>query len=192
MSRAGDDAGSLFDDYGHGASYADDASDWRPHAHEEASELPRGLQDDRLSIVDGPTKEPNGNRPTWQESERQVSDDLDWADFTDQKSFLNGKEVTRGTPGSTRPDSYSAQFRISVDVKNYDIATSDGRSRLVKNVVGQMKDRAPHLPANTRQGVVIDTRGQTFRPEALDRLRARLVKGGGGMVNADDIVFLTE
>ncbi len=77
-------------------------------------------------------------------------------------------------------------------MKNYDIATSDGRSRLVKNVVGQMKDRAPHLPANTRQGVVIDTRGQTFRPEALDRLRARLVKGGGGMVNADDIVFLTE
>lgn len=132
------------------------------------------------------------DRPTWQESEQRVSHDLDWADFSDQRSFLDKKDVTRGTPGSTRPDSFSEQFRMSVDVKNYDISTSQGRSRFVERIVQQVTKRAPHLPNGTRQGVVIDAQGQAISETTLAKLRDQIVRQAGGLIDRDNIVFLTE
>jgi hypothetical protein len=133
-----------------------------------------------------------GSRPTWQESERRVSDDLDWADFDDQRSFQNGKDVDRGAPGSTRPDNYSESYKLSVDVKNYDLVTSQGRSSFIKKTVEQMKSRAPHLPDGTRQGLAIDVRGQNLPEEILNDIRDRIVRKADGMTAPDDIVFITE
>jgi hypothetical protein len=127
-------------------------------------------------------------RPTWQESERDVSDDLTGTDFTNQRSFLDGKQVPRGTPGSTRPDNHSRMYRLSVDVKNYDIQTSAGRSRLVKNVLDQVRERARHLPHGTRQGVVLDFRGQQVDTHVVERIEGRIVHGSDGLIMHDDIV----
>lgn len=121
-----------------------------------------------------------------------MSRDLDWADFSDQRSFLDKKDVTRGIPGGTRPDNFSEKFRLSVDVKNYDISTSRGRSSFAEKVVQQMTKRAPHLPDGIRQGVVIDARGQAVSEETLTKLRTQIVRKADGLVDPDNIVFLME
>jgi hypothetical protein len=84
------------------------------------------------------------------------------------------------------------KLRLSVDVKNYGLETARKESDLVENVVEQMTSRAPHLPKGSRQGVVIDVRGQAVTPNQMAALRARLVLEADGLVAADDIVFKTE
>jgi hypothetical protein len=154
---------------------------------EELSEFDDGYQ---IKSDRGRVQDPD--RPTWQESERRATGDLGPVDFTDQRSFIGGKEVSRGSPGSTRPDNYSETHRLSVDVKNYEIGTIDGRTRLVNNVVRQMTQRVAHLPKGTRQGLVIDARGQTLTADQMTALRARIVRMSSDLVAPDDIVFVTE
>lgn len=54
------------------------------------------------------------SRPTWRQSELDAA--TDFPGYADQKSFINGKEVSYGTKGSVRPDYYKEGF--SVDTKN--------------------------------------------------------------------------
>jgi hypothetical protein len=79
-----------------------------------------------------------------------------------------------------------------VDVKDYEIETIEGQTRLVKNVVRQMSKRAANLPKGSRQGLVIDARGQTVTQNQMASLRARIVRVSNGLVAADDIVFIME
>ena len=81
---------------------------------------------------------------------------------------------------------------MSVDVKNYEIETIEGQTRLVKNVIRQITKRAANLPKGSRQGLVIDARGQTVTPNQMAALRARIVRVSSGLVAPDDIVFVTE
>jgi hypothetical protein len=188
------DSVKLFDDYGEGG---EDAS------YKDEDEAPGALHEDdaRPEFDDGygtktehqlALERTDPRRPLWQESELKTSGDLDWADFRGQRSFGGGKEVRRGAAGSTRPDNYSESLRMSVDVKNYEIVTREGRAKLVKDIVQQMAKRARHLPKGSRQGVVIDVRGQGVSASKLTELRARIVRDAGGRVAPDDIVFLTE
>jgi hypothetical protein len=109
------------------AAMFDEFSSPERHRSANASRRPGVEEDEELSEFDdgyqikSDRATQNPHRPTWQESEQHVTDDLDWADFNDQRSFVKGKEVPRGTRGSTRPDNYSETFRLSVDVKNHGI-----------------------------------------------------------------------
>jgi hypothetical protein len=186
-----EEPGNLFDDYGEeeAASYKDDPPG-TSHEDDVRPEFADGYgtkTEHQLAL-----EHQDPARPTWQESELKTSGDLDWADFTGQRSFGRGKEVRRGMAGSTRPDGYSQLFRLSIEVKNYGIKSARAETGLVQKIIGQMAERAPHLPKGSRQGVVIDVRGQRVPSSRLTALRARIVRDAGGLVAPDDIVFLTE
>ncbi len=184
-----EEPGSLFDSYGEEACYKDDP----PGTSHEDDPRPEfadgyGTKTERQLALE----HQDPTRPTWQESEWQTNKDLDWADFTGQRTFGRGQDVRHGMAGSTRPDGYSQLFRLSVEVKNYGIKSRKAETGLVQKIIGQMAERAPHLPKGSRQGVVIDVRGQRFPASRLTALRARIVRDAGGLVAPDDIVFLTE
>jgi hypothetical protein len=184
----GEEIAAMFDEFSSPERHRSANASRRPAVEddEESSEFDDGYQIKSDRVAQNP------NRPTWRESEQHSTEDLDWADFNDQRSFVKGKEVPRGTRGSTRPDNYSEKFRLSVDVKNYGIETAQGQSDLVDNIVEQMAERAPDLPRGSRQGVVIDVRGQTVTANQMAALRARIVLEADGLVAPNDIVFKTE
>jgi filamentous hemagglutinin len=77
-------------------------------------------------------------------------------------SYLNGREVPYGTPGSTRPDFVLRNGTAAYEVKNYDIANNS--YGLIRDVSRQAVERAQHLPPGMRQEIIIDVRGQTVSP----------------------------
>jgi len=98
----------------------------------------------------------------------------------------------RHREGGVRPDNYSDRLKVAVEVKNYDISTPAGRRSLVAKIAQQVRQRSAHLPPGARQTVVIDVRGQAIPPTQLETLRQSVHGAGGGLVQLDDIVFLTE
>jgi len=124
------------------------------------------------------------SRPSWRQSEIDV--EKDFPDYNAQKSFKDGKEVPYGEKGSSRPDLY--QTGHSIEVKNYKITTSSGRSRLVNNVSKQVEKRLSDLPNGTKQSVIIDIRGQNVSDEILDELYGKIMNKTNGKV---DIRFKT-
>jgi uncharacterized protein YnzC (UPF0291/DUF896 family) len=106
-------------------------------------------------------------RPSWRQSEIDVAKRNQG--YSEQKSFKGGKEVRYGTKGSTRPDLYKDGH--SIEVKNYKIDNSLGKSRLKSELVRQYKDRVKNLPPNTKQTTIIDTRGQNISPKDLKELK---------------------
>ena len=127
-------------------------------------------------------------RPSWRQSEIDVTAPLEQQGFRTQISFKDGVEVPYGTKGSTRPEAY--REGLSVEVKNYNVATSQGRSNLVRNVSKQAQHRAQNLPANTAQQVNIDVRGQTVTRTQLNETIERMVERSNGALRAEDINIL--
>ena len=103
-------------------------------------------------------------------------------------SFKGGKEVPYGTKDSVRPEYY--KHGTSVEVKNYNLQTSQGRNNLVRNVTKQAKKRGSELPKDTRQLVKIDVRGQNIPRETLSQVRNRIVKNSDKTLRQEDIEFL--
>lgn len=130
---------------------------------------------------------PGGERPSWRQSEADTYDEYRDQGYGEQRSFKDGEEVPYGTKGSSRPELYSEGS--SIEVKNYDVESSQGRSNLVRNVGDQAAQRGANLPAGTTQRVLVDVRGQNVAPEALDALAERIAKRSGGHVAVGDIVF---
>ena len=62
--------------------------------------------------------------------------------FKPQRSYLEGRAVKYGTPNSSRPDFASEGYRLSVDTKDYNVSTPQGRHRLVEDIVEQTGPRA--------------------------------------------------
>ena len=114
-----------------------------------------------------------------------VTDPLEQQGFRTQVSFKDGVEVPYGTRGSTRPEAY--REGLSVEVKNYNLQTSQGRSNLVRNVSRQTQHRAQNLPANTVQQVNIDVRGQSVSRAQLNKMVDRIVERSNGSLRAEDI-----
>ncbi|EWG08813.1 hypothetical protein PBF_22152 [Cytobacillus firmus DS1] len=123
-------------------------------------------------------------RPSWRQSEIDV--EKDFPEYNAQKSFKDGKEVPYGEKGSSRPDLY--QTGHSIEVKNYKITTSSGRSRLVNNVSKQVEKRLSDLPNGTKQSVIIDIRGQNVSDEIIEELYEKIMNKTNGKV---DIRFKT-
>ncbi|WP_420841908.1 RHS repeat domain-containing protein [Fimbriiglobus ruber] len=130
----------------------------------------------------------SGERPSWRQSEIDVGKQLEGQGFEGQKSFLNGKEVPYGTKGSSRPEYYKPG--TSVEVKNYEVTSAEGRNNLVKNVTDQAKERLGNLPSGTAQKVVLDVRGQKVSREVLDTLVEDIVKQSNGTLKNENITIL--
>uniref|UniRef100_UPI0004A29347 hypothetical protein n=1 Tax=Streptococcus suis TaxID=1307 RepID=UPI0004A29347 len=102
-------------------------------------------------------------RPTWKQSEIDVG--KQFPDYGNQKSYLDGQEVPYGTKGSVRPEYYNNKH--SVEVKNYNLESKNGKYNLVNNVIKQVEQRVQHLPSGSRQTVFIDVRGQDVSDDTL-------------------------
>ncbi len=100
----------------------------------------------------GPKNNETVPRPSCRQSELDAA--KEFPEYAEQKSFLNGKEVPYGTKGSVRPDLYKPAS--SIDVKNYDIGTIEGRNSLARNIAKQYYQRVNNLPAGTQQTVLIE------------------------------------
>lgn len=134
------------------------------------------------------TKRIPPKRPTWRQSELDVGKDLEKQGYKPQVSFKDGKEVPYGTKGSTRPEYYKTGN--SVEVKNYNVETAQGRSNLVRNVTNQSKSRAKNLPPGTRQKVTLDVRGQSANRADLNKIVNKVVEKSDGVLKPEDITIL--
>ena len=127
-------------------------------------------------------------RPSWQNAQDDTAADLREFGFKEQKSYRGKAEVPYGTPDSVRPDMANESLKLSVEVKNYNVTTAQGRYRLVQDIVEQAKTRAGELPEGMRQGVTIDIRGQNVSDKLVERMVNRIVRRSDGLIEADNIV----
>ena len=126
-------------------------------------------------------------RPSWRQSELDVGSDLG-AGYEEQLSFLGGQQVSSGTPNSVRPDWFG--YGEAVEVKNYNVQTPSGRSRLVRVLGAQLQARADNLPDGTAQRVFIDIRGQSLSPAERTALAQQIADSSGGAVAPEDVTFM--
>lgn len=103
-----------------------------------------------------------------------------------KKSFKEREEEKYGTKGSTRPDLYREGH--SIEVKNYKIDTSSGRSRLKSEIIRQYEYRLDNLPKGTKQTTIIDVRGQNISPKDLKNLKRSIQSEAKKL----EIKFLTD
>ena len=125
-------------------------------------------------------------RPTWQQTEQYVGKLLG-KKARPQVSYLCGKEVARGTPGSVRPD-FVLNGKKAVEAKNYDIAKNT--SGLISKVVEQVNKRAIHLPKGMKQEIQIDIRGQKVTRATFKQIQRKIVEKCKGTINEDDIKWI--
>ncbi|MEC0633371.1 T7SS effector LXG polymorphic toxin [Bacillus haynesii] len=121
-------------------------------------------------------------RPSWRQSEVDVG--KDYPGYKDQVSFKDRIEVTHGTKNSSRPDFYNKGH--SIEVKNYKLSSSSGRSNLVRVVSDQFNKRVKDLPEGTKQTVIIDVRGQQVSREILRDVKRKIDARTG---NKAEIIF---
>ncbi len=143
----------------------------------------------QVQVKGAPTKNSsteNGNagpekRPSWRQSEKDV---VEGTDYQPQKSFKNREGVPYGTKGSVRPEGYKPGS--SIEVKNYNVTTTNGQNSLVNNVTKQYTKRVTNLPAGTKQTVVIDVRGQNVSNQTLMNIKNRIISKVGQNI---EIIF---
>lgn len=95
---------------------------------------------------------------------------------TEQVSYLDGIEVPMGTPGSTRPDVVRmlGDKLEAIEVKNYNLESSNSRSVLYNELKRQVPLRVKNLPEGSTQRIVLDTRGRGFLDELVESVIARI------------------
>ncbi len=139
----------------------------------------------------GPPRRPLGlpgqNRPTWQQSEKDVAARL--PGWQSQPSYIQGRPAQYGAKGSVRPDFAHPTKNMYLDVKNYDLTSSRNRYDLYRNLAAQARLRASNLPGGSIQGVVLDTRGQCIDPSVLQRVPSNVQQCTGGLIQAQDVVL---
>lgn len=137
-----------------------------------------------------------GTRPTWQQSEADVTNSLG-PNYPAQQRFQNRAPLpNRGRipRGASVPDNYRPGnvFRppISVDVKNYSVTRPGGVNALVNNIVGQARNRAANMPVETAQYVVIDLRGQSVSSQIVQQIIDNIVQQSGGLIQRGNITII--
>ena len=132
--------------------------------------------------VEKPKSIDNTRRPSWRQSEIDVG--KDYPGYRDQVSFKQGNEVSHGAKNSSRPDFYNIGH--SIEVKNYKVTTSSGRSNLIRNVAKQINKRISDLPEKTKQSVIIDVRGQNVSRDILRNIKQKINERTNGVT---EIIF---
>jgi hypothetical protein len=153
---------------------------------EESIIAAEGAPKEGLPVEEGTVDPPV--RPSWRQSEQDISQQYKDQGYREQVSFKDGEEVPYGTKGSTRPELYRPGD--SIEVKNYDVTTSAGRSRLVRNVVDQAMKRAANLPEGTTQALRVDVRGQDVPIDTLNEMASRIAARTGGKIDMSQIRFV--
>ena len=90
---------------------------------------------------------------------------------------MDGVEVSSATKGATRPDVVvkNADGSIkAIEVKNYNLASSNSRSELYRELERQVTSRANNLPAGSTQEIVLDVRGRGFSKDVIDNVVANI------------------
>lgn len=96
---------------------------------------------------------------------------------TEQMSFLNGKEVPYGTSGATRPDivrKIGKNKLEAIEVKNYGLTSDINLNNLCKILKKQVSDRIKHMPKNTKQRIVLVTKGRNYSRSVVNAAKARI------------------
>ncbi|MBA2871432.1 uncharacterized protein YukE [Anoxybacillus calidus] len=153
---------------------------WMSEAKEEVKETTMNIIGKTGDEVVG--KGTVNARPSWRQSEIDIG--KEYPGYRDQVSFKDGVEVQHGTKHSSRPDFYIKGH--SIEVKNYNLTTSSGRSNLVRNVSKQINKRINDLPSGTKQTVIIDVRGQNTSRDVLRDVRNRINEITNGVA---EIIF---
>ena len=110
-------------------------------------------------------------RPSWRKSEIDAAKDFPSSKgYSDQVSFKkdadgNIVEASYGEAGSIRPDYYKSGH--SVDIKNYNVTTSSGRSSLIRNIRKQYWQMKDFFGEGTKQTYMLDVRGQNVTDDVL-------------------------
>lgn len=115
------------------------------------------------------------SHPTPRESELKVLDRTKGAE--EQISYLDGVEVSSTTKGATRPDVVvkNADGSIkAIEVKNYNLVSSNSRSELYRELERQVTSRVNNLPAGSTQEIVLDVRGRGFSKDVIDNVVANI------------------
>ena len=115
--------------------------------------------------------------PTWRESEQKALKQT--KNGTDQVSYLAGKEVLWGTPGSTRPDVVSPLGNsktavLAKEVKNYDLSNSDSLNALITKLHTQISERNINLPKGSKQEIILDARGRGYSKKFIEEVVKRI------------------
>lgn len=118
--------------------------------------------------VDNGNKGIDKTRPSWRQSEIDVA--KEYLGYRDQVSFKDGNEVSHGTKNSSRPD-FDINGR-SIEVKNYKVTISSGRSSLIRNV--------------SKQSVITDSRGQNATRDVLRDIKQKINERTNGIA---EIIF---
>jgi len=107
---------------------------------------------------------------TWQESERAA---LEKYPGDSQRSFLNGVEVPKNTPGATRPDIVRTvgDHLEAIEVKNYDLSKAANRSELLSELEREVAARVANLPEGSTQRIVLDVAGRGFSAELIESVK---------------------
>lgn len=147
-------------------------------------EYTRGVIAEEGDVPDNWEEDPDYTqslRPSWMDTEIDIGNELENQGFEPQVAFFGGKTVNgRRRVGCVIPDFYKPG--ISIDAKNYDIESVRNRSNLIRNIVAQYWQRVVHLPPGTRQGVIIDLRGQEYDSKICSWIRYKIkVATSGGM-----------
>lgn len=92
-----------------------------------------------------------------------------------QASYLGGKEVSYGTPGSTRPDiKRKVNGRLeAIEVKNWDL--KNNLKQLSVELKRQVSQRTIDLPEGATQRIVLDVAGRKYSRGFLKEVKDLLV-----------------
>ena len=88
----------------------------------------------------------------------------------EQVSFLNGKKVSYGTEGATRPDivrEIGGKFE-AIEVKRYDL--DNNLPQLCQELERQVSDRVVNLPTDYTQRIVLNTQGREYSKDFTDNV----------------------
>ncbi len=135
----------------------------------------------------------SGGRYTWIASELYVAKIYTVAmgyKYNQAYILKNGvlTEVARNTAGSIRPDFYNPAKNQIIEVKNYNITTSTGRSNLVNNIITQYNERVKVFPKGLTYEVQIDVRGQKYDQTILNDIESKILSKSN---NAIVVKFIT-
>ena len=109
----------------------------------------------------------HGKIPTPQEAEEQAKQLLGGRT---QCSYIDGKEVPYGTPGSTRPDVVRTvgNHLEAIEVKRYDLQNSLNELRTV--LIDEISARNANLPTGTTQRIVLNVEGRGYTKAYVDSI----------------------
>lgn len=119
--------------------------------------------------------------PTYRESEQEALRQI--KNGTGQVSYLAGKEVPWGTPGSSRSDVVSplgngTKAVLATEVKNYNLSNSGNVNTMIQKLRVEISQRTIDLPKGSKQEIILDARGRgyskKFMEEVVEHIQSEL------------------